>query len=443
MVETLDGVAATSEPVPVGDLADEICELAGHLWAATCRWLLLIAEFDRRECWGCAGIQSCAHWLSWRCGLTLVAAREKVRVARRLEELPVIREAFSEGQLSYSKVRALTRAARPETETELLQLAREATTAQLERIVRAYRLVVGPAEAKAAKDRHLERSARWYWDDDGSLVFTARLEPEDGAALVAALELARTASAPAPADAGDSAELSPRAATSADALAAVAHVALAAFDGSGDRPGTQITVLVDEETLAGARDEGRCHVDDGPPLMPETPRRLACDAAVVKLTQDKHGTPLDIGRRSRSIPTPLRRALRRRDHGCRFPGCSNHRFVDGHHVQHWSKDGPTALTNLVLLCRRHHRLVHEGGYRIESPRPHVFRFFDPDGRPLPEAPPMAPARGPGVADQNRRLGLSIGPGTCRSLGEGQPIDLGVTIDALLGGAGRSDIASLS
>src|SRR5215216_5824575 len=187
-------------------LADEITELASHIHAATCRWLGLVAEFDRRGGWFEWGCRSCAQWVSWRCGIAPVAAREHVRVARRLEELPSIRAAFADGQLSYSQVRALTRVEKVDKEEELLSLARHATAAQLERLVRAYRGVA--ARARAAEYGGPERHVTWSYADDGSLVLRARLPADEGAVVLAALDAGvdrliaeRDASAEAPAPA--------------------------------------------------------------------------------------------------------------------------------------------------------------------------------------------------------------------------------------------------
>jgi Domain of unknown function (DUF222) len=113
-------------------LEREIGELAAHIHAATCRWLLLVAEFDRREGWKEWGAKSCGQWLSWRCGIAPRAAREQVRVGRRLAELPLVRDAFSRGELSYSKVRALSRIATPRNERELVETALHVSAAQLE-----------------------------------------------------------------------------------------------------------------------------------------------------------------------------------------------------------------------------------------------------------------------------------------------------------------------
>jgi hypothetical protein len=184
--------------------------------------------------------------------------------------------------------------------------------------------------------------------------------------------------------------------------------------------------------LGGERDEGRCHLDGQVALPPETARRLACDATVVALVEAADGTPLDVGRRRRTTPAALRRALRRRDRGCRFPGCGRRRFLHAHHIVHWINGGETKLANEILLCSRHHRLVHEGGFRIETPADHVFVFFDPAGRVVPEVPAVEAVAGPALAERNEAAGLSITPATCRSLGEGEPYDLGLTIDALVG-----------
>ncbi|HET9769720.1 MAG TPA: DUF222 domain-containing protein [Acidimicrobiia bacterium] len=427
-VEIRDG-----DEVPLERLEAEICELAGHLAAGECRWLLMLSEFDRREGWTGWGLHSCAHWLSYRCGLGLQAAREKLRVGRRLEELPLIRAAFGVGELSYSKVRALCRVARAETEALLLEMARYATTAQLEQIVGTYRAVTGREEGKNANDRHDNRFARWYWADDGSLVISARLTPEDGAVVLAALEAGREANrpeaSPGPQPGGDSAESPLAEVRSADALVAMAHLALAAPADAGPAPAE--IVVVDREVLTGASDEGRCHLDGAVAIPPETARRLACDASVLTLVESAGGTPLDVGRKQRTPPAALRRALRRRDGGCRFPGCGRRRFVHAHHIVHWAAGGPTSLTNLILLCSRHHRLVHEGGYRIETPAPHHFVFLNPAGHPIPEVPAPTGAAGPDLACRNGAAGLSVTAESCRSLGEGEPYDLGMTIDVLV------------
>jgi Domain of unknown function (DUF222) len=185
--------------LPLERLEAEITTLAGHLAAAECRWLLMVAEFDRRkgyEQWGC---WCASQWLGWKCGLAERAAKEKVRVARALDDLPAITEAFAKGELSYSQVRALTRVAEPATEADLLMIARHASAAQLERLVRSYRGVLRRVdETAAANRRHDRRYLSSYWDDDGSLVLQARLDPEEGAVVLASLDAAAECSAEHP-----------------------------------------------------------------------------------------------------------------------------------------------------------------------------------------------------------------------------------------------------
>ncbi len=160
-------------------LGDEINELAAHISAATCRWLSLIADFDEAEAHTWFGFATCADWLAWSCGVSGPTARQHVRVARALRELGRVRECFARGELSYSKVRALSRIATPENEDYVLMLAQHCTAAQLERVVRNYRRCTATAleEANAA---HANRHVYWSWDDEGYLNIRGRLTPEEG-----------------------------------------------------------------------------------------------------------------------------------------------------------------------------------------------------------------------------------------------------------------------
>jgi hypothetical protein len=171
-------------------LGDEIAELSAHLDAATARLLTLIREFDARGGWN-TGFRSCAEWLSWRVGLDLGAAPERVRVAHALGTLPRLAEALARGELSYAKVRALTRVATAETEARLLKVGRAGTAAHVERIIRAWRPVDRRAEAREAARQHASRTLRIFHDEDGTVVIRGRLAPEAGALLVRALDAAR------------------------------------------------------------------------------------------------------------------------------------------------------------------------------------------------------------------------------------------------------------
>lgn len=394
----------------IAALEDEITTLAAQLTAATYRLLELLAEFDRREGWGGVGMTSCAQWLSWKCGIGPVAAREKVRVARALQALPLISNAMCEGRVSYSKVRALTRIATVANESAVLAVALNGTAQHVERVAQVYRRTGRVAENTEAVKQERDRELSYYWDEDGMLVMRGRLPPEQGAVVVRALEMASEAlwrdrqglddSAEASRGRevrldGESVELNPWRARQADALAVLAEAALA----NGVQAVTAseqhvVTVHVDAAALArcdahaGGGGEARdvaCHVDEGAAVAREVARRFACDASVVAMIEGARGEVLDVGRKTRVVSPALRRALGRRDGGCRFPGCCNRRFVDAHHVEHWADGGATKLDNLVLLCRRHHRLVHEGGLSIGLVGEKVI-VRRADGRVIEHAP---------------------------------------------------------
>ena len=380
-------------------LEREITDLCAQINAASYRLLQLIAALDDEAPWGAWGLQSCAHWLNWRCGIGLNAAREKVRVAHALKVLPAISSAFASGRLSFSKVRALTRIADSANEAELLELAFHATAAQVEKLVRAYWRVGRLAEREQAITRHAARELTWYHDDDGSLVIRARMPAEAGAVVLQALNAAMDAQcdesneeAADDVTAVTSANENRFAQRRADALVAMAETVLC--HGPGSQPSAeryQVVVHVTAETLA-AGDDDRCELDSGPRLAPDTARRIACDSSLLRITDDAAGNPLDIGRKTRAVPPAMQRALRSRDHGCRFPGCTHHRSVDAHHIQHWANGGETSLDNLVLLCRHHHRLVHEGGFGVERIAGEILRFTRPDGQVIAEHPQLPAAR---------------------------------------------------
>jgi hypothetical protein len=451
----------TSETVrPLELIERELTQLASHIHAATCRWLGLVAEFDRREGWAQWGCRSCAHWISWQCSIAPVAAREHVRVARRLEDLPLIRAAFARGELSYSKVRALSRVEDLAREEELLGLAQDATAAQLERILRAYRGVVAAETAVAGGPP--ERYVGWREDDDGALLLRARLPAEEGALVLAALHAAEErlafgdkaarpatpdtpplpVAAPPPAapptvghatdhrtDESASAEAPTPSERRADALVLLADTLLAHGPAQRTADRFQVVVHVDADTL---RDDtgGRCETESGPPLPAETARRLSCDAAIVPLLE-RHDRPLSVGRKTRAIPPALRRALASRDRGCRFPGCGERRFVDAHHLQHWAHGGHTALTNLVQLCRHHHRLLHEGGYTATGHPDGRLVFRRPDGRPVPAVPAQPRGCVNELARQHSRRGLAIAADACVPGWAGERLDLPAAVDAVL------------
>ncbi len=422
--------------VDTDDLGETIAALAARLHAATYELLVLLREFDERSGWN-NGFLSCAHWLhstptrtprasgapAWRTGIDLGASREKVRVAKALPALPRISAAMQHGRVSYAKVRALTRVATAENERSLLDLALAGTAAQVERFVRAWRRVDRVQEARDTDARHLRRELCTWVDDDGMVVIRGRLTPEVGAVVQRALEatanrLFREAAGALTGDAMAE-ELTPGQ-RRADALGLLAEAALAAdLDRgiAGDR--YQVVLHVEQEAVASerlgsgpargpahevpARDsagteagrfDGVLEVGDGAlRVSAETSRRLTCDASVVTMRHDADGAVLDVSRKTRTIPPSIRRALASRDTGCRFPGCTSRR-CDAHHVEHWSNGGATHLDNLVRLCRRHHRAVHEGGFAVIRGHNGVLTLLRPDGAPLRVAP-AAPLDLPG------------------------------------------------
>ncbi len=377
-------------------LGDEIAELSAHLDAATARLLDLIREFDARAGWN-TGFRSCAAWLSWRVGFSPTAAREHVRVARALGTLPLLAQALARGELSYAKVRALTRVATPETEERLLAVGRAGTAEHVERIVRGWRQVDRQAEAQEAARQHASRTLHVYPDSDGTVIVRGRLTPEVGALLVQALAAARETLYQQARDPESEADPPTMVQQQADALALLAETALH----HGIDPGTlgeryQVVVHVDAEVLADAEQLGQSVLEDGARVPAGTSQRLACDASRVVMRHDPDGRVVEIGARTRTIPPALRRALHHRDRGCRFPGCGV-RFGQGHHIRHWAHGGPTTLSNLAMLCRRHHRAVHEEGYQVDRQEDGELHFRRPDGRLLPAVPLPPEVRGDAVS----------------------------------------------
>src|SRR5216684_6232684 len=375
------GSSAVSTSLSLAELEAQITELAGQLNAANYRWLMLIGEFDRRNGWADGRLHSCAHWLNFKVGLNLGAAREKVRVAHALAGLPKIAASMARGELNYSKVRAVSRVACPATEESLLMIALHGTAHHVERLVRGYRRAQEAEELSREAQQHAKRSVTYGYDEDGSLILRARLPAVAGAMLIQALDAALESLPEEEISADVVAERSiPFESLRADALAAVAESFLAeshSSSSSADR--YQVVVHVDAETLH-QRAAGRCEIEQGPSLPAETVRRLACDASLLRVLENEIGEPLDVGRKTRSIPPAIRRALNTRDGGCRFPGCTHQRYVDAHHIEHWADGGETKLSNLVTLCRLHHRIVHGGEIRIETPPGGGWRFLHPDGR---------------------------------------------------------------
>jgi hypothetical protein len=442
--------------VALDRLGEEIAELSAHLDAATARLLDLIREFDARGGWG-NGFRSCAHWLTWRVGLEPGAAREHVRVARALGSLPLLRHALARGELSYSKVRALTRVATPETEERLLAVGRAGTAEHVEWIVRGWRRVDRIAEAQETTRRHRARGLHVYQDEDGMVVIRGRLEPGPGEVLIKALEAGQAAlyrrrqvaDVPAETSTRVSAETSSDDSDrtgliiaddpptwrqqQADALTLIAETALHhGIDPGAPGERYQVVVHVDAPVLADPDAPGQSVLEDGTHVSAETSQRLACDATRVIMRHDADGRVTEVGARTRTIPPALRRALQHRDKGCRFPGCGG-RFTEGHHIRHWAHGGPTTLSNLTMLCRRHHRAVHEEGYHVERRPDGRLCFRRPDGQPLPDIPamPAVPTKPcDALREQHNADGLHIDARTSMPNWLGDRLDVGYAISVL-------------
>jgi len=408
------------------ELGDSIQELSAHIAAATYRWLRMLAEFDRRQAWAEWGVKSFAHWLSWRCGLDIRSAREKIRVARALDSLPLICDAFSRGELSYSKVRAITRIAKPETEEDLLIFARTGTTQHVEKMVRGYRRCLPSDDPNVEFER---RFLDFRYDEDGAITIKVKLPREEGALVLKALqkladEIREKHRVPGGALDGSAEPPHDR----ADALVELARRELAGearMSSSADR--YQVFVHVDADVIHGG--DGSSFVQDGSGLASETVRRLLCDSSYIGIVRGPDGSVLDIGRKTRSISASIRRALGLRDHGCVFPGCTNQHFVDAHHVQHWIAGGETSLKNLVLLCPFHHRLMHEGEYSMLANADGTWTFLRPDGRAI-EAGGMR-VDPHGLERSNAMVALTIDADTPVPLWYGDRCDYSAAIDKLM------------
>jgi hypothetical protein len=367
---------APSNPdlVPIEDLDRSILTLCTRINAATYELLVLIREFEERGGYLKWGLDNCAEWLAWRCDISMTTALEKVRVARSLKTLPGISRAFSAGELSYSKVRALTRVANETNEQALVEFALRHTATQVAERCRELRMGE-PASRDMAGRAYGNRSLRMRKDSNRGMVNISIELPIDTSELLEkALDKAQDNACLDTPDLVDT-SWSVR---QADAFVNLLRDFLAGNgDGTSKCDNYLVTIHVDQSALVGAGGRSSLPID--------SVKRLCCDSQAVVLTEDA-GQPLSIGRKSRIVPAGIERAVRARDKGtCTYPGCNNRRFLHCHHVEHWSNGGETSLANLVLLCTKHHTLVHEGGFRMDKDFAGRWVFFRPDGISVPAA----------------------------------------------------------
>ncbi|HWH29344.1 MAG TPA: DUF222 domain-containing protein [Mycobacteriales bacterium] len=458
----------------IDELADGICLRAGRIAAAEAELLAWIAEFDRRGGWSGPGMLSCGHWLSWRTGLSLGTAHERVRVAHRLEELPEVAAAFADGRLSYSKVRAITRVAETGDGVDWVMLGRSSSAAQLEKIVRG-----------VARARHNElaetdpQAAAWplrtslRYDEHGNFTLTIRGPAQYAPVVRAGLEAkkaqlqrdrdaaAQPGSDPAtrgadpatqtadpadetadPADetacpageAGDPADDGPQPApvTDADALLALTQQALA--DENQTHPGItrrrrrQLTAHIDPLSGWARQSDGE--------LLPPTSLRT-----IMKTLPGRDGAvrlrPLttadlrrhDLGRNQREASAALRELLGTIDgERCRFPGCTRHKKLHAHHVRFWSAGGRTDLDNLVLVCSRHHTLIHTQGFQLVLHPDRRLEVHTADGVPVLHHPAL-PWGDP--ADLAAGCGQLISAETLHAQNGDARLDLGYVVSTVL------------
>ena len=413
-----------------GEIADELTTWAGRIAAGEAKLVALIGEFDHREAWGGPGMLSCAHWLTWRLGMGLKAAHERVRVARALIELPQVREAFGRGQLSWTQVRAITRVSSAEDEATWVELARHTTGAQLERLVRGVRRARKPEEDAVDPEAAAWREeTRVSYDDDGTLVIIARLPAEEGAVVLAALEQARAVldherRTEHRGIGAASAEDSPPPASMAEGLINLARTGLEAMATARPEAArrTRSRLVVQLDPLSGW---GR--LADGEVLPPGSLRGAAHCAAALRRTTAADRTRHDLGRTQRLPSLALRELVGTLDgERCRFPGCTRHRKLHAHHVRSWSANGPTDLANLLLLCPRHHTLVHAEGFCLDLRADRSLIVTTAEGvRVLHH--PVVPWRPAEELDPDRRIDGSTLPPTI----VGDRLDLGYAVAVLL------------
>ncbi len=375
----------------VGDegLATDLDEIERAQRALDAERARRLSEYERRGAFTTDGFLSVSAWLAARQAVAPFVAAERVRIARALEAMPATREALAQGEVSSTAVGVLVAAreacseAFDASEGSLVEAARTLSYAQLRRAVEYWRQAADLERAErdeelAAERRRLHVSATL----DGMVRVDGDLDPETGQVLISALRAVMDADART----HEGPETRSPSQRRADALGEICRRWLDICDRpmiAGERP--HVVVRVDLDTLRGQ--VGRSELDDVGPITPETARRWACDAKVSRVITRGASHPLDVGRTTKVVPAPLRRAVADRDGGCRFPGCGRPPgWCDAHHVQHWADGGKTALDNLVLLCRPHHRLIHRGfGVEMVDGQPHFTR---PDGSWLSDrAPP--------------------------------------------------------
>lgn len=353
-------------------LLSEVPALFSLLDRLSAQILRRVAEVDARGAYRVEGHLSTTGWVSQVTGLSTGAARRKVRTARRVADSPVMAEAFRSGRVTEERVAVLADLSETypvlfgDSEEMLVEFAQDLSSPAFRKAIRYWRELAD--ELSMSGGGNVEFQRRWLrvsQSFSGLVHIEGVLDPESGAVVMEALAAATTYADRAVA--GEDGRREPVRARRADGLVEICRRWLDQGETvvGGERP--HVSVVVDLARLQSGGGPGRSEIGDwGAVIGAKAARRLACDAGVSRIIVGPDSEPLDVGRRTRTIPPAIRRALVVRDGGCRFPWCDRPAsWCDAHHIRHWVDGGPTCLSNLVLLCRRHHRLLHEGGYTIE------------------------------------------------------------------------------
>ena len=447
-------------------LGEEIASFAARVDVAMHAMLTRLRRFDAMNGWGPSGFVSCAQWLAWRTHIEVKTAREHVRVAWALEDLPIVDAHFARGELSYSKVRAITRVATPEREQALVDIAKHSTASQITRLFRWYERCIDDPQAPRAQRRHVHRSETI----DGMVRIEIVLPPEEAAivweAMEAAMDTARRTTdgaadagsalginvdepvdacadggpehegghAPAEASAPcadtdhapERAPMPPVQQARADAIVDVARAYLQVRPRTLGSAYELVVVTTQDQLNAGPGGIGG-FLRDGTPIPLHIARMLAHDGSRVDVVLGEHGELLDVGRRTRAIPAACARGLWLRDGGCRVPGCGRTRHLHAHHIHGWAEGGPTKLGNLVLVCSTHHRMIHEGALAVdlqpgESPACERVVFADQRDRVIPRFPATS-ANLDELEHWLREADVHIDPALTQPKWDGRPMDL--------------------
>jgi hypothetical protein len=361
------------------ELAETIVQLHALLQATEVQLLSAIGCFARREAFCDDGATSMTRWLTERLSVSASRAGAWSAVAGRLAELPALTTKYADGELTFDQLQPLSRVATAETEAVLADRAVGLSVAQCEQLARRAR----PVTTSEANEDHEDRFFRFRWRKR-KLCYWGEASDLDGAALLDAL-FKTAGEAPADPESDTHEPLEQRL---GDALVGLASVRLGDYAEAG-----RATVIchVDADSLAGH--PGEAELDGGPAIAAETARRICCDSRL-QIVLENNGKAIGLGRRMRTVPPWLARQLKRRDSGCRFPGCGRVHFLHAHHLVYWADGGPTDPENLVMLCSTHHRVVHERRWRIEGDPHGVLTFLRPgghtyDSKPTPLRPDLA------------------------------------------------------